>query len=180
MGHNGLQLLKDSFILEKETVEGDRERGALVPPLLSHGGHRHDISEPERTGILDMPTALPPSPPLAIPLHPLPFEPPSLLFSPLPVWIQRLARTSWGHCHCLRVKQSPSEGRERKQRASHGTSQEQGWLPLPSPQKAPLLAERCWCDPSTPFSPSVPFYSPPVTPSSLSYSLTPIPKKKNK
>lgn len=76
MGHNGLQLLKDSFILEKETVEGDRERGALVPPLLSHGGHRHDISEPERTGILDMPTALPPSPPLAIPLHPLPFEPP--------------------------------------------------------------------------------------------------------
>lgn len=62
MGHNGLQLLKDSFILEKETVEGDRERGALVPPLLSHGGHRHDISEPERTGILDMPTALPPPP----------------------------------------------------------------------------------------------------------------------
>lgn len=121
-----------------------------------------------------------PPPPLAIPLHPLPFEPPSLLFSPLPVWIQRLARTSWGHCHCLRVKQSPSEGRERKQRASHGTSQEQGWLPLPSPQKAPLLAERCWCDPSTPFSPSVPFYSPPVTPSSLSYSLAPIPKKKNK
>lgn len=45
MGHNGTQLLKDSFILEKETVEGERKKGgALVPPQLSHGGHRHDIS----------------------------------------------------------------------------------------------------------------------------------------
>lgn len=129
MGHNGLQLLKDSFILEKETVEGDRERGALVPSLLSHGGHRHDISglKDWHSGHAHYP------PPVAIALHPSHFAPP-----PSPSFLAAASldvtfcQASWGHCHCLHAKQSPSEGRERKQRASHGTSQEQGWLPQPT------------------------------------------------
>lgn len=131
MGHNRLPLLKDSFILEKETVEGERERGALVPPLLSHGGHRHDISGLKELAFWTCPLPSTPSlyPHTPSHLNPLPsFLAPASLDA-------ALGRASWGHCHCLRVKQSPSEGRERKQRASHGTSQKQGWLPQPSPHR---------------------------------------------
>lgn len=150
MGDNGLQFLKDSFILEKETVERERKkRGALVCPLLSHGGHRHDIS-----GLKERAFWTPPPPAALYPILFEPHAPPSFLgHASLDA---ALGQASWGHCHCLHVKQSPSEGRERKQRASHGTSQEQGWLPQPAPSQAPLLAEKYWCDPSTPFSFSVP------------------------
>lgn len=131
MGHNGLPLLKDSFILEKETVEGERERGALVPPLLSHGGHRHDISGLKELAFWTCPL---PSPPSLYPHTPSHSNPLPSFLAPASL-DAALGRASWGHCHCLRVKQSPSEGRERKQRASHGTSQEQGWLPQPSPHR---------------------------------------------
>ena len=87
MAHNELALLKDSFMVEKGTVEGDRERGALVPPLLSHGGHRHDISGLKELAFWTCP--LPSLPHYT--LIPLPVRTPSLLFSPMPVWMQRLA-----------------------------------------------------------------------------------------
>lgn len=83
---------------------------------------------------------------------------------------------SWGHCYCLRVKQSPSEGRERKQRASHGTSQEQGWLPQPPPHWPPFCWEvLVWPHLPSPLFPSVPRY-PLVTSSSMCSSLTLIPE----
>lgn len=81
-----------------------------------------------------MPTALPTHYTL-IPPPPFPVRTPSFLFLAPASLDAALGRASWGHCHCLRVKQSLSEGRERKQRASHGTSQEQGWLPQPSPHR---------------------------------------------
>lgn len=167
MVHNGLLLVKDSFILEKETVEGERERGVLVPPLLSHGGHRHDIS-----GLKELAFWTCPQPsPLAIPLYP---RPPSssnpLLSIPRPASLDAaLGRASWGHCHCLRVKQSLSEGRERKQRASHGTSQEQGWLPQPSPHR-PLFWLRGAGVTPVASSPLVSLLLPPITPSFLPFS----------
>lgn len=152
MGHNGPQLLKDSFILEKETVQGERKKkGCLVPPPLSHGGHRHDISGLKEQAFWH--THPPPSPTLL----PQPIlTPTSFSFLGSASLDAVLGQASWGHCHCLHVKQSPSEGKERKRRASHGTSQEQGWLPLPTPSKAPLLPEKYWSDPRSPFSPSVP------------------------
>lgn len=171
MGHNGPQLLKDSFILEKETVEGERERGALVPPLLSHGGHRHDISGLKELAFWTCP--LPPSPSPRYTLIPPPIQPPLPPFLAPASLDAALGRASWGHCHCLRVKQSPSEGRERKQRASHGTSQEQGWLPRPSPHR-PLFWLRGAGVTPVPLSPLVSLLLPPVTPSSLPCSLAPI------
>lgn len=163
MGHNELLLLKDSFILEKETVEGGKRKGRLGPsaalPRWAQAWHQW----PERTGILDMPTALPSCYTLAPPLiwiHPPPFLAPASLDA-------ALGRTSWGHCHCLRVKQSPSEGRERKQRASHGTSQKRGWLPRPSPHR-PLFWLRSAGATPVPPSPLVSLLLPLVTPSSLS------------
>lgn len=162
MGHNELLLLKDSFILEKETVEGERERGVLVPSLLSHGGHRHDISGLKELAFWTCPLLSP----LAIPLHPFPSEPPPSFLAPASL-DAALGRTSWGHCHCLRVKQSPSEGRERKQRTSHGTSQKRGWLPQPSPHR-PLFWLRGTGATPVPPSPLVSLSLPLVTPSSLS------------
>lgn len=152
MGHNGPQLLKDSFILEKETVQGEgKKKGVLGPsaalPRWAQAWHQW----PERTGILTYPP--PPSPTLL----PQPIlTPTSFSFLGSASLDAVLGQASWGHCHCLHVKQSPSEGKERKRRASHGTSQEQGWLPLPTPSKAPLLPEKYWSDPRSPFSPSVP------------------------
>lgn len=143
----------------------------MVPPLLSHGGHRHDISglkgEVFRTCLL----------PLAIPLYPIPFESPASPTSP-PSFLgpasldAALGQASWGHCHCLHAKQSPSEGRQRKRRASHGTSQELGRLPRPTP-----LRPHFWLNDAgvTPV-PRSPLAFPPVTPSSLSRSLAPIQK----
>lgn len=70
---------------KKETAEGRRwvgiERGALVPPLLSHGGHRRDISGLKETGILgDMPTPSSPSHTLAP--HPVGATPPLSFLAP--------------------------------------------------------------------------------------------------
>lgn len=166
MAHNGLQLLKDSFILKKRDWrganrggEGSGEKGApwsllTALPRWAQAWHQW----PERAGILDMPT---PSSP-AIPLHPIPFEAPPTPSSFLgPASLDAaLGQASWGHCHCLHVKQSACEARERKRRASHGTSQERGRLPRPSLHRPPLLAERCWCDPSTPFLPECPSHFP--------------------
>lgn len=68
-----------------------KKRGALVPPPLSHGGHRHDISGLKERAFWTYP--LPHSPTL-LPQPILPPPPPPLLFlfSALPVWMQRLAR----------------------------------------------------------------------------------------
>lgn len=63
-GTQWVQLLKDSFILEKETVEGEEKRGALVPSLLSHGGHRHDISGLKELVFWTCPLRSPPSIPI--------------------------------------------------------------------------------------------------------------------
>lgn len=103
--------------------------------------------------ILDMPTT---------PAHPYHSNPlPSFLaLASLDV---PLGRASWGHCHCLHVKQSPSEGRERKQRASHGTSQEQKWLPQPSPLR-PLFWLRGAGVTPVPLSPPVFLLLPPCNP----------------
>lgn len=170
-GTQWVPLLKDSFILEKETLEGERERGALVPPLLSHGGHRHDISGLKELAFWTCP--LPPTLPLSCytlipPPPPSSIRAPSLLFFAPASLDAALGRASWGHCRCLRVKQSLSEGRERKQRASHGTSQEQGWLPQPSPLR-PLFWLRGAGVTPVPLSPPVSLLQPPppVTPSSL-------------
>lgn len=136
---------------KRDCVGGKKKSGALVPPLLSHGGHRHDISGLKERVFWTYP--LPPSPtPLPQPI----LTPTSFSFLGSASLDAALGQASWGHCHCLHVKQSPSEGKERKRRSSHGSSQEQGWLPLPTPSKAPLLPEKYWCDPHSPFSPSVP------------------------
>lgn len=137
-----------------EGEKKEKKTGALVPPLLSHGGHRHDISGLKERAFWTYP--LPP----VLPFYPSLFQPtpppPFFSFLGSASLDAALGQASWGHCHCLHAKQSPSEGKERKRRASHGTSQEQGWLPLPTPSKAPLLPEKYWCDLCTPFSPSVP------------------------
>lgn len=104
MAHNGLQLLKDSFILKKKRLWRGREgglevgrvvgrKGRLGPcSLLSHGGHRRDISGLKELAFWTCP--LPP--PQLYPYTPshLKYPPPDPLFffSALPVWTQRLAR----------------------------------------------------------------------------------------
>lgn len=103
---------------------GGQERGTSLPSpsssLLSHGGHRHDISNPQWDWLSGHARCPPPT------LH---TSLPSLPFSPLPAWTQCLAgRLGANTTICVRDK-SPSEGEEGKRSASHGPSQEQGLLP---------------------------------------------------
>lgn len=158
MGHNELLLLKDSFILEKETVEGGKRKGRLGPsaalPRWAQAWHQW----PERTGILDMPTALPSCYTLAPPL----IWTPPLLFLLLPVWMQRLA--GWvGATATVCVWNKAPQKEERGSRELHMVPAKSGDGCLGLPSQAPLLAEKWWCDPSTPFSPSVPL-TPPCNP----------------
>lgn len=142
---------------KRDCAGGKKKKGCLGPsaalPRWAQAWHQW----PERTGILDIPT--PPQSYPSAPAYSTP-SPPSFSFLGSASLDAALGQATWGHCHCLHVKQSPSEGKERKRRASHGTSQEQGWLPLPTPSKAPLLPEKYWCDPHSPFSPSVPLTPP--------------------
>lgn len=143
----------------KRDCGGGKRKGSLGPsaalPRWAQAWHQW----PERTGILDMPTALP--------LSLCPYTPSHL--NPLPSFLAlasldaAFCQASWGHCHCLRVKQSPSEGRERKQSASHGTSQEQGWLPQPTPHR-PLFWLRGSGVTPLPPSPLVSLLHPPCNP----------------
>lgn len=148
---------------KKEAVKGGggQERGASVPPPLSHGGHRHNIS-----GLKDL-AFWTCSLPLTIALLSLSSEPPPTPASFLAAASldAALGWASWGHCHCLRVKQRPSKPRGRKQRASHGTSQKLWWLPQPSPHR-PLFWLRGAGVTPVPLSPLVFLSLPPVTPSS--------------
>lgn len=159
MGHNELLLLKDSFILEKETVEGGKRKGRLGPsaalPRWAQAWHQW----PERTGILDMPTALPSCYTLAPPLIWIP--PPSFSCScqfGCSAWPDELGPLPLFACETkpLRRKREEAESFTWYQpKAGKGASA--------FPSQAPLLAEKCWCDPSTPFSPSVPL-TPPCNP----------------
>lgn len=152
-------------------------KGRLGPrSLLSHGGHRRDISGLKELAFWTCPLPPPRLYPYT-PSHSKHPPTPSSFLGPASL-DAALGQASWGHCHCLHVKQSACEGRERKRRASHGTSQERGRLPRPSLHRPPLLAARCWCDPSTPFLPECPSHFPLCNPFlsaplSLSLSVTP-------
>jgi len=139
----------------KRDCGGGRERGALVPPVLSHGGHRHDISGLKELAFWTCPL---PSP-LAIPSYPLPFEPPPFFSRPC-----QLGCSAWpGELGPLPLfaRETKTLRRKREEAESFTWYQPRaGMVASAFPSQAPLLAERCWCDPSTPFSPSVPLTPP--------------------
>lgn len=159
MGHNELLLLKDSFILEKETVEGGQEKGApwslRCSPTVGtgmtsvawknwHSGHAHC------------------TPLLLYPCTPSHLNPPpsfscSCQFG-CSAWPDELGPLPLFACETKPLR------RKREEAESFTWYQPKAGMAASAfPSQAPLLAEKCWCDPSTPFSPSVPL-TPPCNP----------------
>lgn len=105
-----------------------------------------------------MPTA-PPPPLLAIPLYPIPIEPPPFFSRPC-----QFGCSAWpGELGPLPLFACETKPLRRKREEAESFTWYQPRVDMAAsafPLQAPLLAERCWCDPSTPFSPSVPLTHP--------------------